>query len=260
MNLRPSGYEPDELPGCSIPRQYWFGLSLTLLEPWYLFEVREGPFEHLPWPIAKFAFGRLSLHRCAKGRVLLQDVLIVLKVFFYLSYEDFTRFGGALLSHTLRCSTIGATVLNCRVRDGTGCFTCAMTTKPRKVPALERYTPCLPEANHGGCEAASLQSKGAFAHHHVVQVSFVLIAVLLRLGQFGMYALIVGHRGSVIANSLSITGSNQAYRAISTSQLNVLPRLHLWPIDEVVYLGPQGYLVLRGASRLDAFSGYPVRT
>jgi hypothetical protein len=23
LNLRPSGYEPDELPGCSIPRQYW---------------------------------------------------------------------------------------------------------------------------------------------------------------------------------------------------------------------------------------------
>ena len=24
MNLRPSGYEPDELPGCSTPRQYVF--------------------------------------------------------------------------------------------------------------------------------------------------------------------------------------------------------------------------------------------
>ena len=24
LNLRPSGYEPDELPGCSIPRQGWF--------------------------------------------------------------------------------------------------------------------------------------------------------------------------------------------------------------------------------------------
>ena len=70
----------------------------------------------------------------------------------------------------------------------------------------------------------------------------------------GMYALVC----SVI--SLSITGSNQAYRAISTGQLNALLHLHLRPIDEVVYLGPQGYLVLRGASRLDAFSGYPVRT
>jgi hypothetical protein len=66
-------------------------------------------------------------------------------------------------------------------------------------------------------------------------------------------------RNSEVLN-LSVTGSNQAYRAISTSQLNVLLRLHLWPIDEVVYLGSQGYLVLRGASRLDAFSGYPVRS
>ena len=63
-----------------------------------------------------------------------------------------------------------------------------------------------------------------------------------------------------ITSCLASTGSNQAYRAISTSQLNTLLRLHLWPIDEVVYLGSQGYLVLRGASRLDAFSGYPVRS
>ncbi len=59
---------------------------------------------------------------------------------------------------------------------------------------------------------------------------------------------------------LASTGSNQAYRTISTGQLSTLPHLHLRPIDEVVYLGPQGYLVLRGASRLDAFSGYPVRS
>ncbi len=59
---------------------------------------------------------------------------------------------------------------------------------------------------------------------------------------------------------LTSTGSNQAYRAISTGQLNALLRLHLRPIDVVVYHGSQGYLVLRGASRLDAFSGYPVRS
>ena len=46
-----------------------------------------------------------------------------------------TRFGGDLLSHVLRRSTIGATALNCRVRDGTGCFARAMTTKPRKKHA-----------------------------------------------------------------------------------------------------------------------------
>ncbi len=43
-----------------------------------------------------------------------------------------SRFGGDLLSHVLGRSTIGATALNGRVRDGTGCFARAMTTKPRK--------------------------------------------------------------------------------------------------------------------------------
>ena len=60
--------------------------------------------------------------------------------------------------------------------------------------------------------------------------------------------------------NLTISESNQAYWAISTGQLNMLPCLHLRPIDVVVFHGPQGYLVLRGASRLDAFSGYPVRS
>ena len=63
----------------------------------------------------------------------------------------------------------------------------------------------------------------------------------------------------ILAN-LPFTGSNQAYRAISTGQLNALLHLHLRPIDVLVSHGPQGYLVLRGASRLDAFSGYPVRS
>ena len=43
------------------------------------------------------------------------------------------RFGGDLLSHVLRRSTIGATALNGRVRNGAGCFARAMTTKPRKT-------------------------------------------------------------------------------------------------------------------------------
>ena len=34
--------------------------------------------------------------------------------------------------------------------------------------------------------------------------------------------------------------SNQANRAISTSKLNALPRLHTWPINVVVFHGSQG--------------------
>jgi len=45
----------------------------------------------------------------------------------------------------------------------------------------------------------------------------------------------------------------------------VSPRLHMQPIYQVVFLGPYlitsvGYLILRLASRLDAFSVYPIRT
>ena len=51
-------------------------------------------------------------------------------------------------------------------------------------------------------------------------------------------------------------------RPISNSQLHVLPHFHLCPIYLVVFKGSyylrMGYLVLRGTSRLDAFSVYPV--
>ena len=52
----------------------------------------------------------------------------------------------------------------------------------------------------------------------------------------------------------------ELYRAIRTGQLRALPPLHTRPIDVMVYHGPQGDLVSRWVSRLDAFSGYPVRT
>ena len=53
-------------------------------------------------------------------------------------------------------------------------------------------------------------------------------------------------------------------RPISNSQLHALRHFHLCPIYLVVFKGSyffrMGYLILRGASRLDAFSVYPVPT
>ena len=53
-------------------------------------------------------------------------------------------------------------------------------------------------------------------------------------------------------------------RPISIGQLNTLPCFHLCPIYLVVFKGSycfrMGYLILRGASRLDAFSVYPFQT
>ena len=51
-----------------------------------------------------------------------------------------------------------------------------------------------------------------------------------------------------------------ADRAIRTGRLRALPHFHPRPIDVLVLHGPRGDLVLRRVSRLDAFSGYPVRT
>ena len=52
--------------------------------------------------------------------------------------------------------------------------------------------------------------------------------------------------------------------AVSTGRLSALPHVHVRPIDPVVYREPsslrKGGLVLRGVSRLDAFSVYPGRT
>ena len=53
-------------------------------------------------------------------------------------------------------------------------------------------------------------------------------------------------------------------RSISNGQLNTSRHLHLHPIYPVVFGGPleiftRGYLILRRASRLDAFSVYPIR-
>ena len=54
--------------------------------------------------------------------------------------------------------------------------------------------------------------------------------------------------------------SDESFRVISTARLNASPRLHLRPIDVVVFNDPHGDLILRLASRLDAFSAYPYPT
>jgi hypothetical protein len=113
-----------------------------------------------------------------------------------------SRSGGDLLSHVLRRSTIGATALNGRVRDGIGCFARAKATRPGKKRI-------------GVAPFGAMLSKDAFGR------------------------------------SPASSGSNQAYRAISTGQLNALLRLHLRPIDVVVFHGSQGIPCFEG--------GFPLR-
>ena len=72
--------------------------------------------------------------RCLFLGVFLDDFVLISKRDTFV--DELIRFGGDLLSHVLRRSTIGAVALNCRVRDGIGCFAYAMTTKPSKTSML----------------------------------------------------------------------------------------------------------------------------
>src|SRR6185312_4677268 len=68
-----------------------------------------------------------------------------------------------------------------------------------------------------------------------------------------------------LQNSIATqTCSKSRPRAISTGRLNTLLCVHRPPINVVVFHGPyslevMGSLILRWASRLDAFSGYPIQ-
>ena len=47
--------------------------------------------------------------------------------------SDLRRPGSVLLSHTLRCSTIGAEAFHGRVRNGIGCYILAITTRSSEI-------------------------------------------------------------------------------------------------------------------------------
>ena len=122
-----------------------------------------------------------------------------------------SRSGGDLLSHVLRRSTIGATALNGRVRDGIGCFARAVATRPGKKRAFRAVLGTVRD---------------------VVRSQSVL------------------SRSGCGWKRPASTGSDQANRAISTGQLNALLRLHLRPIDVVVFHGSLGIPCFEGGFTL----------
>ena len=82
-------------------------------------------------PDEAFVLSKLSRRVCNK-RGLLHPATGCFASFRENVLMFFTRSGGDLLSHVLRRSTISATALNGRVRNGIGCFARAMATRPSK--------------------------------------------------------------------------------------------------------------------------------
>ena len=149
------------------------------------------------------------------------------------------RPGNDLLSRVLRHSTIGAEEFNGRVRDGIGFGLLAHITGPAKDNRQGGHSPHpelfqaprsnvivspapLPDRKVRKPERASARRRRVFLF---------------------------------VSRTWTMTDmdheSNQANRAISTSQLNTSPRLHSWPINVVVFHGSQGRTRFKG--------GFPLR-
>ena len=123
MNLRPSGYEPDELPGCSTPRR-----EVLRVRRWLWAICRFGA-----RPAADVAgdfFGTTKPRRLVSGHC----VGFGVRRGFVLC-----RPGGDLLSQVLRHSTIGADAFDGRVRDGIGSGHVARATRPAKNEAKQQW-------------------------------------------------------------------------------------------------------------------------
>ena len=124
MNLRPSGYEPDELPDCSTPRQ---DSSI----PSQICQARNGPERHA-LQCRHLAYDLMS-SRSAGHSPFHRDLRFDLSRFLVsFPVPVLARPGDDLLSHALRRSTIGAEGLHGRVRNGIGCGPFAIATRSCK--------------------------------------------------------------------------------------------------------------------------------
>ena len=145
------------------------------------------------------------------------------------------------LPQPLGCSTIGAGRLNFRVRDGSGCFPVAVAAVTLRTGASPPWTPI------------SAVAVGWSSLCGRVVCGDGVVCVLLSLNTCKLVGLLVV-LGVCVAS----------VRPISTGRLGIAA-VHLRPINPIVCWGPYtlegwGNLILKRASRLDAFSGYHFRT
>lgn len=187
LNQRPSGYEPDELPGCSTPRQ---------------------------------TRGRRTVCVSVVGVLCEGMCLLVLG-----------RPGGDRLSRVLRHSTMGAGVFNGRVRDGIGFW-------------AHRSGHQAGAAQGGDVRASMGQRVGCLWSWVVTHLVWCLLVSLTAVDQ---------HRTRIMR---AIKPIGRLVPVSSTRYRACTPGLSTWSSSTAL----KGDLVLRWVSRLDAFSGYPVRT
>ena len=165
--------------------------------------------------------------------------------------------GGYLLSHFR--STIGVARFNFSVRNGKRWSPCAVATLVSSDANFRRSRPNKgTEGRLAPCKVKKSVEAERKIHSRNEKRNTVAQPELSFRTRHGVPAA----RTQYDATRLSYLGdcAPERVRAISTARLRTLPPVHLQPIDVVVFDGPDGDLILRGASCLDAFSTYPDRT
>src|ERR1700760_2617529 len=129
-----------------------------------------------------------------------------------------------------------------------------------------RRRPTLP----GPCGPSTIGAEGLNGSVRKGKRCFPLAIATGNLSRPG--ALTTNGRGPLFAGLQNYTAPMNRYqkipsspRPISTGLLRVSPLFQIRPINLVIFQGSyslkeMGELILRPASRLDAFSGYPIRT
>ena len=175
-------------------------------------------------------------------------------------FSGLGRPGDALLFRGLSRSTIGAEGFHGRVRDGIGWGTLAIATRPAKTGDRPGGIPGVSQG----------VSRGRFFGCEVFCEVFACVFVGCRAGlpagpwlaPGGVLAgLRVGPAWSSVEMgcALGMTGRKPNERLVPVGCMRCRTStsgLSTWWSTTAL----QGYLVFRGASRLDAFSGYPVHT
>ena len=142
------------------------------------------------------------------------------------------RPGNDLLSRVLRHSTIGAEEFNGRVRDGIGFLAPRSNhrTGEGQRQGRQRRRPELFTFRPKGLSRPTRQPAGIARSRKADRPP----------------APCAGSFFSTNVHTDMNHESNQANRAISTSQLNASPRLHTWPINVVVFHGSDREHSFRG--------------
>ena len=141
------------------------------------------------------------------------------------------------------------------------------TNNPARRSGGGHRDPQLNTAHHGRATTVTYPQTVKFVEFVCVRIHYAALKhqPVLWLLIVSLLLFSTVHREPLSGRKHQRTVVLSSHRLISTSQLHALLHFHIWPINPVVYwepLGakPHGNLILRRASRLDAFSGYHFRT